>query len=117
MGKVGKILSKEEAAIAVSNGLPLPTVYKRLQRGWEVERAITTPPKEVPGRPLNRENGEFSSSDEPKGKQRSIRLSAEWDEIADKAIADSGLTQSEWIGMAVVEYLKKQQKRGRKSNA
>lgn len=116
MGKVGKILSKEEAAIAESNGIPLQTAYKRLQRGWEVERAITTPPKAAPGQKLNREMGEFTTN-EPKGKQRSIRLPAEWDEKADQAIAESGLTQSEWIGMAVVEYLKKQQKRGRKSNA
>lgn len=103
-------ITQEQLAIAHSHGLATNTVYARLSRGWDLEKAITEPPKSSPP-PLERNEEGSLISDAPKGKQRSIRLPAEWDEVADKAIAESGLSQSEWVANAIVNYLKKQKNR------
>jgi hypothetical protein len=102
MGKVGKILSAEQKQTALNNGLKLVTVYDRLNRGWDIERAIVEPPKRkyVPKRELT---GEIKS--EGKGKIRSFRVPIELDEEVDRLIEESGLSASEWAGKAIAEYL------------
>lgn len=98
-------VTQEQLAIAHNHGLATNTVYARLSRGWDLKKAITEPPKSSPP-PLERNEEGSLISDAPKGKQRSIRLPVEWDEVADRAIAESGLTQSEWVANAIVNYLK-----------
>lgn len=96
-------ITKEQWAIADSHNIPRVTVYKRLQRGWDLERAITTPPKSEPRQ--ERSDGRFSGDE--KGKPRSIRLPKEWDEELDQAIAESGMSQSDWIAEVIVNKLKR----------
>jgi hypothetical protein len=105
-------VTAEELAIAESHGIAYNTVYTRMQRGWDKHRAITESPKTSPAQTLGLERNAEGSiiSDNPKGKQRSIRLPAEWDEKADQAIAQSGLTQSEWVAGVIVEHLQKKKK-------
>lgn len=120
MPKVGKILTKEQTEVAEKNGLSLVTVYARIKRGWGVERAITEPSKSMPHlKEMHRnEGGELiSDSGAPKGKIRSFRLPEELDEMADRAIAESGKTQSDWAADIVAQYLlKPKEKRLRKKS-
>ncbi len=101
--KMSPEITKEQWAIADSHNIPRVTVYKRLQRGWDVERSITTPPKSEPRQ--ERSDGRFSGDE--KGKPRSIRLPKEWDEELDQAIAESGMSQSDWIAEVIVNKLKR----------
>jgi hypothetical protein len=111
MGRVGKLIPSEQVAIAEKNGIPLTTVYKRLQRGWDVEEAITKPPKE---RKLKHdEEGQFTGIG--KGKPRSFTLPIEWDEIFDLEVKESNQTQSEWISEAVINQLKRIKKGSRQA--
>ena len=95
-------ISKEQWAIAKANQIPEVTVYKRIQRGWDIEKAISTLPKK---QPRGRKGGKFAG--EGKGKPRSFRMPANWDKEMDRAIAESGLTESEWIAIALVNKLKR----------
>ncbi len=103
MGKVAKLLPPEKVAIAERNNIPLTTVYKRLKRGWDLEKAITQPPRESNRK--RSEEGEFIGSG--KGKPRCFTLPLEWDEKLEKAIADSELNQSEWVAQVVMNKLKR----------
>ena len=117
MGKIGKILSPEDVAIAEKNGVPLSTVYARLRREWDIQRAITQPPKASPQLKRDKE-GEFSTEEE-KGKPRGVRFPKSKDDLIDKAIADSGMTQSDFIVFATMNYIESKQKktRGRKKKS
>lgn len=109
MGKIGKILSPEDVAIAEKNGVPLSTVYARLRRKWDTQRAITQPPKHSPQ--LKRdEEGEFTTEEE-KGKPRGVRFPKSKDDLIDKAIAESRMTQSDFIAFATMSYIKSKQKK------
>ena len=57
MPRESKLLTDEQLAIADKNGIPKVTIYKRLDRGWEVEKAITKPTRKVKN--LKREDGLF----------------------------------------------------------
>lgn len=107
MGKVGKILSAEQKAIALSNNLSLQTVYLRLSRGWDIDRAVSEAPRNK-YQVSRGESGEILS--EGKGKIRSFRVPAEIDSEVDRLIAESGLSQSEWAGSAVYAWVKSQKK-------
>jgi hypothetical protein len=103
MGKIAKILPPDRLAIAEKNGIPLTTVYKRLQRGWDVDKAITEPPRE--SKRKRDDEGQFIGVG--KGKPRSFTLPKEWDEKLDKAISLSNLSPSECVAQLIVNELKK----------
>ncbi len=93
-------------ALAESNGIAPNTVYARLQRGWDLERAISEPPKKL--RQLEKlsrnEEGSLVTA-KPKGRIRSLRLDRDLDEKVDEAIASSGLTMADWFSDFVREHL------------
>ena len=107
MGKVGKLVSPEELAIAEKNGIPKVTVYKRLDRGWDVQKAITKSPRKT-GNKQRDEEGQFTGVG--KGQVRSFTLPVEWDEKLTVAIADSGKSQTEWLEETIINKLKRQKK-------
>lgn len=106
MGKVAKLVPPEKLEIAEKNGIPKVTVYKRLDRGWDIHRAITEPTKKVARE--RDEKGEFIS--QGRGKPRTITLPEEWDEVFDEVVKSSQLNQSEWISELVVNKLKRMKK-------
>ncbi|MBE9169353.1 hypothetical protein IQ238_18105 [Pleurocapsales cyanobacterium LEGE 06147] len=103
MGKIAKIVPPEKLAIAEENGIPTVTVYKRLQRGWDLEKAITKSTREV-HRQRN-DAGEFADSG--KGQIWRFSMPAEWDSKLEKAIADSGLSQYDFLANVVINKLKR----------
>jgi hypothetical protein len=111
MGKVAKLVSPDKLAIAEKNGIPKVTVYKRLDRGWDLEEAITKPTRKTS---LERnEIGEFL--DRGRGRSRTITLPKEWDEIFDLEVKESNQTQSEWISEVVINQLKRIKKGSRQA--
>lgn len=103
MPRQSKLLTSEQLAIAESNEIPKVTVYKRLDRGWDVEKAITKPTRKPKN--VKREDGLFVDSG--RGKRRYFSLPVKWEDDLKKAIADSGLSESEWIEQVIIDRLKK----------
>lgn len=103
MGKVGKIVPPDKMAIAKKNGIPRTTVYNRIRSGWDIEKAIAKPPR-ASNRKRDNE-GNFIGIG--KGKPRFFTLPKEWDEKLNKAIADSGLNQSEFLEKILINKLKR----------
>ncbi len=106
MPRASKLLTEEQKAIAEENNIPLVTVYKRIQSGWDIEKAITQPPRKVKN--VKREDGLFV--DAGRGETRHFSLPQEWDEKLKQAIADSGITEAEWIEQAIINKLKRRKK-------
>lgn len=102
MPRESKLLTDEQLAIADKNGIPKVTIYKRLDRGWEVEKAITKPTRKVKN--LKREDGLFVDSG--RGERRHFSLPVEWEDDLTKAIAESGLSEPEWVEQVVIDRLK-----------
>ncbi len=92
-------------AIADKNGIPRTTLYNRLNAGWDIDRAISEPPRKRTVSLERNEEGVFVGVG--KGKPRNFSLPQEWDEKLDKAIAKSGLAASEWIEETVINRLKR----------
>ena len=93
-------------AIADRNEIPRTTLYRRISSGWDLERAISEPPKRANNKKRKRnEDGIFV--DTGKGKQRGFTIPEEWEPVLEQAVADSGLTQSEWVGKVIVDKLKR----------
>jgi hypothetical protein len=90
MGKVGKVVPPDKIAIAEKNGILTNTLYARLNRGWDIEKAISTPPKKQPhlAKMKRNEEGEIVT-DREKGKARGVRFPKEKDDLIDEAIANS----------------------------
>ena len=93
MPRTSKLLTEEQLAIAESYGIPKVTIYKRLNRGWDIEKAITKPTRK-PGN-VKRKDGLFV--DAGRAKARYFSLPQEWDDELKQAIADSEMSDSEWI--------------------
>lgn len=105
MPKVGKLVPPDKMAIAEKNGIPRTTLYNRIRAGWDVEDAISKPSKKIAGKKERNEEGFFVGIG--KGKPRGFTVKEEWDSVLDQAIADSGLTQSEWVEKIIVDKLKR----------
>jgi hypothetical protein len=110
MPRVSKLLTDEQLAIAETNGIPKVTVYKRLDRGWDVEEAITKPTRK-PGN-VKRKDGLFV--DAGRAKPRYFSLPVEWDEQLLDAIASSGMSESEWLEQTIINKLKTKNKQAPK---
>ncbi len=103
MPRSSKLLTDEQLAIAQKNGIPKVTVYKRLERGWDVEKAITKPTRQ-PGN-VKRKDGLFV--DAGRGETRFFSLPVEWDEKLKQAIADSKMSEKDWIEEKMIKELKR----------
>lgn len=110
MPRESKLLTDEQKAIAENNEIPLVTVYKRLERGWDIEKAITKPTRK-PGN-IKREDGLFV--DAGRGKRRHFSISIKWEDDLEKAIADSEMSESEWIEQVIIDKLKAKKKQAKK---
>lgn len=106
MPRTSKLLTDEQLAIAEKNGIPKVTVYKRLDRGWDVEKAITKPTRKAGN--TKRKDGLFV--DAGRGESRFFSLPQEWDEKLKQAIADSGVSEKEWIEQTIINKLKSKKK-------
>lgn len=104
MGKVGKLIPPEKMAIAEKNGIPRTTAYNRVRAGWDLDEAVTKPSRKVASMKRN-EEGIFEGTG--KGKTRGFTVREEWETVLEKAIADSGLTQSEWVEKTIIDSLKR----------
>ena len=102
MPRESKLLTEEQLAIAEDNGIPKVTVYKRLERGWDVEKAITKPTRKLKN--VKREDGLFV--DAGRGESRFFSLPQEWDDKLKDAIAKSGMSENEWLEQTIIEKLK-----------
>ena len=100
-------ISEEDKAIAGSNGIALSTVYARLRQGWDKERAITEPPKKLKLSQMKRNEWGEIQSDRKRGKARTIYMPEELDAKLDRAIANSGKSQSVYIADLVEAFLQK----------
>ena len=107
MGKVGKILNAADKETAIANGIPLATVYKRIDRGWSVGEAISKPARPVAVERPRDEVGEFVPGDKLLGRGRSLRLPADFDRELDLLIEASGQNQSDFLSDIIVEWLRK----------
>ena len=105
MPKVGKKVPPEKMAIADANGIPRSTLYNRINGGWDIDKAITEPPRKKAIKLERNEEGIFVGSG--KGKARHFSLPEELDEKLDKAIAKSGLAPSQWIEQVITNKLKR----------
>ena len=103
MPRESKLLTDEQLAIAEKNGIPKVTVYKRLDRGWDVEKAITQPTRKPKN--VKREDGVFVNAG--RGERRYFSLPVEWEKDFERAIANSEMSESELIEYIVIDYLKK----------
>ena len=106
MPRVSKLLTEAQKAIAEHNNIPVVTVYKRLDRGWDVEKAITKPTRKP--RNIKRKDGLFVNAG--RGKSRHFSVAVEWERDLDQAIADSGISESEWIEKIIIDRLKSESK-------
>jgi hypothetical protein len=108
MGRKATILSDEKKAIALGNGLSLQTVYARLNRGWDVDKAISTKPMATPFTELERSPTGEIKSDNPKGILRTFSIHKQLDDKLDQLIEASGMNQSSFIGKIVEDYINEQ---------
>ena len=105
MPKVGKKVPPGKMAIADKNKIPRTTLYNRLKAGWDIDRAISEPPRKKSVVVERNSEGVFTGSG--KGKTRHFSLPEELDEKLDKAIAKSGLAPSQWIEEVITNKLKR----------
>ena len=103
MGKVAKIVPADKMAIAEKNGIPKTTVYKRVQAGWDLEKAISKPPRKS----KRKRDSEGNFIGIGKAKPRSFTLPNEWDEKLELALSNTDLTQSEFVAKVIIKELKK----------
>jgi hypothetical protein len=112
MGKVGYKLPEKYKQIAISNGLSLPTVYARIERGWDLERAVSEDPRKnrtpiSAEKKLRDEHGNLKSVGRPKGKLISFTPYRDMEDKLQKAINESGQSRSVFLADAIEEYLEK----------
>ncbi len=108
MGKVGKIVPPDKMAIAEANSIPKTTVYNRVRAGWDIEEAITKPPRQRSNVKERGEEGSFiAAGGVGKGKKRSFALPSDWDEVLDKEIEASGMIQAEYLEKVILSKLKR----------
>lgn len=104
MGRVGKILPPDKMAIAENNNIPRTTLYNRIRAGWDIDRAISEPPRKAVKIERD-EQGTFVGVN--KAKPRFFSLPVELDEKLKKIIEKSGKTPSVWLEEEMTKKLKR----------
>lgn len=112
MGKVGYKLPKKYKEKAIENGISLQTVYCRLERGWDLDRAVSEDPRKnrtpiAAAIDSRDEEGNLKSVGRPKGKIISFTPYRDMEDRLKKAIEESGQSRSVFIADAIEEYLDK----------
>ena len=112
MGKVGYKLPKAYKEKAIENGISLQTVYCRLERGWDLERAVTEDPRKnrtpiAAAIDSRDEEGNLKSVGRPKGKLISFTPYRDMEDRLKKAIEESGESRSVFLADAIEQYLDK----------
>jgi hypothetical protein len=113
MGKTAVLLPEKYKKIALANNISIQTVYGRLRRGWDVEKAVKVPPDKSKGKSADvpRKEGAIMPSDRPRcSKPISFYFYQDLEKILESAVKSSGLSRSEFISQVVEEYLLKWQK-------
>jgi hypothetical protein len=103
MGKVAKLLPEKYKQKAIENNIPIQTVYYRLNKNWDIEKAVTQKPKQTIKRHRDKE-GQIIS-ERPKSHLYSFTFYDDKQELLDKAIEESGKTKSQFIADILEEYL------------
>ena len=98
------LTTPEQIKTAKLNGIPEQTLRNRLRAGWEIQKAVTEPPRKRGERKRN-EHGLFIGKN--KADQRAFRLTKDLDRKLAKAIKESGLNQSDFLAEIVAEWLEK----------
>ena len=110
MGKTAIKLPDEYKERAIANGLSIQTVYARIKRGWDLEKAVTEPPKKTAPHVLQsaRLEGMIQSGSRPKSHlSRAFNFYQDSEELLDRAIASSGMIKSDFYCHAIEQYLLK----------
>ncbi len=111
MGKTGKLLPEEYKQKAIDNDLNLQTVYRRLERGWDIERAVTEKAKNTTYNYKRTEDGSITT-DRPKSeKTRAFINYADNEELYQKALDFTGKTSSQFVADLVDQWLKRNKKK------
>lgn len=93
-------VDKESLVIAKQNGISTTTVYNRVNRGWNLEKAITIPTDHN----LNSKREQSKLFSRKRGKTRITKLPAEWEEKYEQHLEDSGLTEIDFIAEIIGKY-------------
>ncbi len=107
--KTSKVFPDDYKEKAIANNISVNTVYSRLERGWDLDKAVTTPPiRKTYIHEAKREDGWVIPSDRPRlKKSMSVSLYQDLEPLFNEALADSGLSCSEFIANAIEQYLLK----------
>ena len=106
--KVGKKLPPEYHKLMEENGLSPSTVYDRINRGWDIEKAVTTlPTRKTYANTQNREEGVMIPSSRPRSKSITFSPYKDYENLLNDAIAESEKSRSEFIADALEHYLYK----------
>ena len=108
INKKGKKLPPEYQEIAIANGLSLSTVYDRLNRGWDLDKAVNTPPtRKTYASSSERIDGSIKATDRPRGRTITFSTYKDIEPLLNDAIKESGKSKSQFIADAVEQYLLK----------
>lgn len=97
---------------ALANKISLQTAYARIDRGWSLEDAVTVPPKKTKGSHLKnpRVKGMVTANPRPKGTRvYSFTIYQDLEDKLEQALANSELSNSDFLCKAVEEYLKNEE--------
>lgn len=108
MSKNPYVLPLEYKQLAIDNGLKVQTVYKRIQKGWDLYRACTQKARKPPSHLYTARRVEgMIQSERPRSKKITFNYYDDDASRLDKAIEESGLSASEFSAKAMEEYLDK----------
>lgn len=108
MSKNPYVLPLEYKQLAIDNGLKIQTVYKRIQKGWDLYRACTQKARKPPSHLYTAPRVEgMIQSERPRSKKVTFNYYDDDADRLDKAIDESGLSASEFTAKAMEEYLDK----------
>ena len=107
--KTGKIFPEHYKQQAIANNISIQTVYSRLERGWDLEKAVNTPPvRKTYIHEAKREDGWIVPSDRPRLKKTmGVNLYQDLEPLFNEALEESGLSRSDFVANAVEQYLLK----------
>jgi hypothetical protein len=106
--KHGVVLPDEYRELAIANGISIKTVYARIKRGWEVNKAVTVLPTKITSAHTNkREEGWIVSGNRAKGSPITFTMYKDSEDLFNEAVNESGLSRSDFVANAVEQYLLK----------